>query len=91
MAKGGRQHRQPNLGRSGRPLYERPPGGYASREGCVVELRVDLGLDRDQDASELDEDTFALRHELLQLDVDDVQRVEGARLRPVRVRLRLRC
>jgi hypothetical protein len=42
-----------------------------------VELRVDLELDRDQDASELDEATRQLRHELLQFDVDDVQRVRG--------------
>jgi len=40
---------------------------------------VDLGVDRDEDAAELDEATRHLQRELLELDVDDVQRLrEGA-------------
>lgn len=41
-----------------------------------MELRVDLGLDRDADPAEVDAATRQLRNELLELDVDDVQRVQ---------------
>lgn len=43
--------------------------------GIKVELLVDLGVDRDEDAAELDEATRQLQRELLELDVEDVQRV----------------
>lgn len=47
--------------------------------GIKLELLVDLGVDRDEDAAELDEATRQLQRELLELDVDDVHRVqEGA-------------
>jgi hypothetical protein len=60
-------------------LYESEAGGYPSREGCGVQLRVDLGLGQDPDAAELYDATRGLRDELLQLDVDDVQPLhEGA-------------
>ena len=40
---------------------------------------MDLGVDRDEDAAELDEAARQLQRELLELDVDDVQRRrEGA-------------
>lgn len=44
-----------------------------------LQLRIDVGLERDADAAELDAATLLLRGELLQLDVEDVERpVEGA-------------
>ncbi|MGH2883640.1 MAG: hypothetical protein ACRDPA_13240, partial [Solirubrobacteraceae bacterium] len=47
--------------------------------GIKLELLVDLVVDRDEDAAELDEATRQLQRELLELDVDDVHRVqEGA-------------
>lgn len=42
---------------------------------AAVELRVDLGVNRGEDAIELDEATRQLQRELLKLDVDDVRRV----------------
>lgn len=36
---------------------------------------MDLGVDRDEDAAELDEAARQLQRELLELDVEDVQRV----------------
>lgn len=39
-----------------------------------MELTVDVGIDPDADASELDEVTRELRRELLELDVEDVER-----------------
>jgi hypothetical protein len=50
-----------------------------------LELRVDVGLEPDADAGELDAATLQLRRELLELDVEDVERPsagpapEGAR------------
>jgi hypothetical protein len=45
----------------------------------MLELRVDLSPEEDEDASQLDETTRQLRRELLELDVDDVRRVaEGS-------------
>jgi hypothetical protein len=50
-----------------------------------VELRVEIGLDTDADAAELDAETLQLRGELLELDIDSVERPsaglapEGAR------------
>jgi hypothetical protein len=44
-----------------------------------VELLVDLGADRGEDAAELDEATRQLQRELLELDVEDVKRIgDGA-------------
>ena len=44
-----------------------------------MELLVDLGVDRDEDAAELDQAARQLQRELLELDVEDVQRArEGA-------------
>jgi hypothetical protein len=43
--------------------------------GINVELLVDLGVDRDEDAADLDDAARQLERELLGLDVDDVQRV----------------
>lgn len=42
--------------------------------GGDVALRIDLGLEPDAEAVELDEATLQLRRELLELDVEDVQR-----------------
>ena len=41
-------------------------------------LRLEIGLAPDADAEELDGATMQLRSELLELDVDDVERVPGA-------------
>ena len=43
----------------------------------VVQLQVEVGLDADADAVELDEETVRLRDELLELDVDAVERPAG--------------
>lgn len=43
----------------------------------VAQLQVDIGLDADADAVELDEETGRLREELLELDVDAVKRPTG--------------
>jgi len=40
-------------------------------------LRIEIGAAQDSDAEELDRDTGELRAELLELDIDDVQSVEG--------------
>jgi hypothetical protein len=45
--------------------------------GLGVELRVDVGVEADADAAELDEATTQLREELLELDVDAVDRPAG--------------
>lgn len=39
-----------------------------------VEIRVDVGLDLEADDLELEDSTLALREELLELDVDSVER-----------------
>jgi len=39
-----------------------------------IALRVDIGLDPDADATELDQETLQLREELLELNVDAVNR-----------------
>ena len=41
----------------------------------ALELRVDVALDADADAVELDDAAGGLREELLELDVNDVQRL----------------
>jgi hypothetical protein len=43
----------------------------------VVQLQVEVGLDPDADAVELDEETVRLREQLLDLDVDAVERPAG--------------
>ena len=54
-------------------------------EGQALELRIDVGVEPDADALELDEETIELRREFLELDVDAVERPaagpppEGAR------------
>jgi hypothetical protein len=48
-----------------------------SMEGQTVELRLELGLESDADAVELDEAAGHLRRELLELDVADVERPAG--------------
>jgi hypothetical protein len=45
--------------------------------GHGVELRLDVGVEPDADAAELDEATSQLRQELLGLDVDSVERLPG--------------
>jgi hypothetical protein len=45
-----------------------------SMEGQTVELRIELGLESDADAEELDEAAGHLRRQLLELDVADVER-----------------
>jgi hypothetical protein len=42
--------------------------------GELQQLRVDVGLEADADAEELDEETVRLRNELLELDVEAVER-----------------
>jgi hypothetical protein len=39
-----------------------------------LNLRIDVGLEPDADAAELDEATMQLRRELIGLDIEDVQR-----------------
>ena len=39
-----------------------------------LKLRIDVGVEPDADAAELDEATMQLRSELLELDVEDVER-----------------
>lgn len=39
-----------------------------------MKLRIDLSIEPDADAAELDEATLQLRRELLQLDVDEIER-----------------
>jgi len=43
-------------------------------DGAGVKLRIDVGVEPDADAAELDEATQQLRRELLELDVDGVER-----------------
>ncbi len=43
-------------------------------ESNRLKLRIDVGVDPDADAEELDEATIQLRRELLELDIDDVKR-----------------
>src|SRR5829696_339227 len=45
--------------------------------GHGVELRLEVGVEPDADAAELDEATSQLRQELLGLDVDSVERLPG--------------
>ncbi len=45
--------------------------------GLGVELRLNVGVEPDADAAELDEATAQLREELLELDVDAVDRPAG--------------
>jgi hypothetical protein len=40
----------------------------------TLELRLDVGVEPESDATELDEATVELRRELLELDVDEVER-----------------
>jgi hypothetical protein len=42
--------------------------------GGPLKLRIDIGLEPDAAASELDKATLQLRRELLELDVEDVER-----------------
>jgi hypothetical protein len=42
-----------------------------------VKLRIDLGVEPDADAAELDDATRTLRRELLELDVETVERPSG--------------
>lgn len=43
----------------------------------MVKLTVDLSPERDEDATQLDDETRQLQRELSELDVDDVRRVGG--------------
>ncbi len=43
-------------------------------DGEAVELRIDVRIEPDADAAELDEATLQLRRELLELDVQDIER-----------------
>jgi hypothetical protein len=43
----------------------------------VLQMQVDIGIESDADAAELDEATVQLRQDLLQLDVEDVERPPG--------------
>lgn len=43
-------------------------------EGEGLKLRIDVGVEPDADAAELDEATRQLRQELMELDVEDVER-----------------
>ena len=45
--------------------------------GLGVELRLDVGVEPDADAAELDQAASQLRQELLGLDVDAVERLRG--------------
>jgi hypothetical protein len=45
--------------------------------GLGVELRLDVGVEPDADAGELDQAASQLRQELLGLDVDAVERLRG--------------
>jgi hypothetical protein len=45
--------------------------------GLGVELRLDVGVEADADAAELDQAASQLREELLGLDVDAVERLRG--------------
>jgi Effector Associated Constant Component 1 len=48
-------------------------------EGEELKLRIDVSVERDADAAELYEATLQLRSELLELDVEDVERaVDGS-------------
>jgi hypothetical protein len=42
-------------------------------EGAALQLRIDVGVEPDADAAELEEATLQLRDELLDLDVDNVE------------------
>jgi hypothetical protein len=44
----------------------------------AIQLRVNVGLDSDAEVWELDAATAQLQHELLELDVDEVDRPRGA-------------
>jgi hypothetical protein len=46
-------------------------------EGEGLTLRIDVGVEPDADAAGLDEATLQLRDELLELDVEDVERPIG--------------
>ena len=43
----------------------------------VLQMQVDIGIESDADAAELDEATVQLRQNLLQLEVEDVERPPG--------------
>lgn len=62
--------RAPIFLRSAKGVAPRPQRGHS----CRVKLRVDIGVDADADARELDGETLELRRELLELDVDAVER-----------------
>jgi len=47
--------------------------GWAAMSSEAVTLRLEVGVEPDADAAELDEATLKLRRELLQLDVADVE------------------
>ena len=55
-----------------------PPGDLRIINGVMdgdgLKLRIDLGVEPDADAAELDEATQQLRRELLELDVENVER-----------------
>jgi Effector Associated Constant Component 1 len=47
--------------------------------GEVLQVRIDVGVEPDADAADLDEATLQLRRKLLELDVEDVERpAEGS-------------
>jgi hypothetical protein len=68
--------------RGGEATGERQTGAIAARrstlngvmDGDGLKLRIDLGVEPDADAAELDEATQQLRRELLELDVENVER-----------------
>lgn len=73
-----RQHRVRARARLQRyfPGKRQNAGGItiSKRDGVKSRIDVDVGVEHDADAAELDEATLALRRELLELDVEDVER-----------------
>ncbi len=53
-------------------VYAAPVDG-----GGLLHVRIDVGVDTDADAAELDDAVRGLRGELLELDVEDVERPSG--------------